>query len=74
MMLNPLNLKHLNRMDENPADMITLNLEDAIAPSRKREALGKTSRFSYLIWSTVSSFPRETSEREEWMMRSNFTM
>jgi len=39
MMLNPLNLKHLNRMDESDADMITLNLEDAIAPSRKKEAL-----------------------------------
>ena len=39
MMLNPLNLKHLNRMDESDADMITLNLEDAIAPSRKQEAL-----------------------------------
>ncbi|MEA3490892.1 MAG: aldolase/citrate lyase family protein [Campylobacterota bacterium] len=39
MMLNPLNLKHLNRIDESDADMITLNLEDAIAPSRKREAL-----------------------------------
>lgn len=39
MMLNPLNLKHLNRIDENEADMITLNLEDAIAPSRKKEAL-----------------------------------
>ncbi|RRS29888.1 MAG: aldolase [Epsilonproteobacteria bacterium (ex Lamellibrachia satsuma)] len=39
MMLNPLNLKHLNRIDESDADMITLNLEDAIAPSRKKEAL-----------------------------------
>ncbi len=39
MMLNPLNLKHLNRIDEMDADMITLNLEDAIAPSRKKEAL-----------------------------------
>lgn len=39
MMLNPLNLKHLNRMDESDADMITLNLEDAVAPSRKKEAL-----------------------------------
>ena len=36
MMLNPLNLKHLNRMDENDADMITLNLEDSIAPSLKK--------------------------------------
>jgi len=39
MMLNPLNLKHLNSIDNLDADMITLNLEDAIAPSRKREAL-----------------------------------
>ena len=39
MMLNPLNLKHLNRLDELDADWVTLNLEDAIAPSRKREAL-----------------------------------
>ncbi len=45
MMLNPLNLKHLNRMDENPADMITLNLEDAIAPSRKKEALKNIALF-----------------------------
>ncbi len=42
MMLNPLNLKHLNRIDEHAADMITLNLEDAIAPSRKKEALHRT--------------------------------
>jgi citrate lyase subunit beta/citryl-CoA lyase len=38
MMLNPLQLKHLNRIDTHSADMITLNLEDAIAPSRKKEA------------------------------------
>jgi citrate lyase subunit beta/citryl-CoA lyase len=45
MMLNPLNLKHLNRMDESEADMITLNLEDAIAPSRKKEALHNITLF-----------------------------
>ena len=45
MMLNPLNLKHLNRIDESPADMITLNLEDAIAPSRKKEALYNIALF-----------------------------
>ena len=39
MMLNPLKLKHLNRIDNLDSDMITLNLEDAIAPARKREAL-----------------------------------
>jgi len=45
MMLNPLQFKHLNRMDENNADMITLNLEDAIAPSRKKEALHNIALF-----------------------------
>jgi citrate lyase subunit beta/citryl-CoA lyase len=45
MMLNPLNIKHLNRMDESDADMITLNLEDAIAPSRKKEALYNIALF-----------------------------
>lgn len=49
MMLNPLNLAHLNRMDESAADMITLNLEDAIAPSRKKEALHNIAFFlSYM--------------------------
>ncbi len=45
MMLNPLNLKHLNRIDESDADMITLNLEDAIAPARKKEALYNIALF-----------------------------
>ncbi len=45
MMLNPLNLKHLNRIDESDADVITLNLEDAIAPSRKKEALYNIALF-----------------------------
>lgn len=45
MMLNPLQLKHLNRIDANEADMITLNLEDAIAPSRKKEALYNIALF-----------------------------
>ena len=45
MMLNPLDLKHLNRMNESEADMITLNLEDAIAPSRKKEALHNIALF-----------------------------
>jgi len=49
MMLNPLKLTHLNRMDESKADMITLNLEDAIAPSRKKEALHNIALFlSYM--------------------------
>jgi citrate lyase subunit beta/citryl-CoA lyase len=45
MMLNPLNTKHLNRMDDMDTDMITLNLEDAIAPSRKKEALKNIALF-----------------------------
>ncbi len=45
MMLNPLNLKHLNRIDRLDTDTVTLNLEDAIAPSRKREALYNIALF-----------------------------
>jgi len=45
MMLNPLVLKHFNRIDESTADVITLNLEDAIAPSRKQEALHNIALF-----------------------------
>jgi len=45
MMLNPLNLTHLNRIDEHPADAITLNLEDAIAPACKQEALANIALF-----------------------------
>lgn len=45
MMLNPLKLKHLNKIDTLDADMITLNLEDAIAPNRKREALSNIALF-----------------------------
>lgn len=45
MMLNPLNLKHLNSLDENISDVITLNLEDAIAPARKKEALYNIALF-----------------------------
>ncbi len=45
MMLNPLRLKHLNRIDRLDADVITLNLEDAIAPSRKKEALYNIALF-----------------------------
>ncbi|MDQ7084315.1 MAG: aldolase/citrate lyase family protein, partial [Sulfurovum sp.] len=48
-MLNPLNLSHLNRIDTPLADTITLNLEDAIAPSRKKEALHNIALFlSYM--------------------------
>lgn len=45
MMLNPLKLEHLNRLDELEVDMITINLEDAIAPHRKEEALYNTALF-----------------------------
>ena len=45
MMLNPLRLDHLNRLDTLDADVITLNLEDAIAPSRKHEALVNIALF-----------------------------
>jgi citrate lyase subunit beta/citryl-CoA lyase len=45
MMLNPLNLHHLNRLDSLEADWVTLNLEDAIAPARKAEALENIALF-----------------------------
>ena len=54
MMLNPLNLKHLNRLDSLSADAVTLNLEDAIAPSRKREALINIAFFLSHLKSTNS--------------------
>ena len=39
MMVNPLNKKHLQKIPSLKAQAITLNLEDAIAKSRKKEAL-----------------------------------
>jgi len=39
MMLNPLKSKHIEKIPTLKASKITLNLEDAIAPSRKKEAL-----------------------------------
>ena len=45
MMLNPLELKHLNSIDDHREDMITLNLEDGISVSRKGEALANIAIF-----------------------------
>ncbi len=45
MMLNPLNKKHLEKIPTSKAHSITLNLEDGIAPSRKREALSNIADF-----------------------------
>ena len=78
MMLNPLNLKHLNRMDESDADMITLNLEDAIAPSRKKEALHNIALFlshmessnSFII---VRTNPLNEGGAEEIAFLNDFT-
>ena len=70
MMLNPLKLKHLNRLDQLEADAITLNLEDAIAPSRKEEALINIALFLSYLKSTTSEIiirvnPLEEGGREE---------
>ena len=78
MMLNPLQLKHLNRMDESDADMITLNLEDAIAPSRKKEALHNIALFlshmehsnSFII---VRTNPLEEGGAEEIAFLNDFS-
>ena len=45
MMLNPLKLEHLNRLDSLNCDCVTLNLEDAISPSKKSEALVNIAYF-----------------------------
>ncbi len=45
MMLNPLKLKHINRIDNLDADIIVLNLEDGVAPAMKRRALLLTAVF-----------------------------
>jgi citrate lyase subunit beta/citryl-CoA lyase len=78
MMLNPLKLKHLNRIDALESDMITLNLEDAIAPSRKKEALFNIALFlSHLKTSNsfiiVRTNPLDEGGREEIAFLNNFT-
>ena len=65
MMLNPLRLKHLNKIDNLPADMITLNLEDAIAPSRKKEALHNIALFLSHLKSAESFIIVRTNPLEE---------
>ncbi|HHS93198.1 MAG TPA: CoA ester lyase, partial [Campylobacterales bacterium] len=77
MMLNPLKLKHLNNIDNLPADMITLNLEDAIAPSRKKEALHNIALFlSHLEMSNafiiVRTNPLKEGGREEIAFLNDF--
>jgi len=77
MMLNPLQLKHLNRIDESNADMITLNLEDAIAPSRKKEALHNIALFlSYMEYSKsfiiVRTNPLDEGGAEEITFLNDF--
>ena len=77
MMLNPLRLKHLNSIDNLPADMITLNLEDAIAPSRKKEALHNIALFlSHLKHSNsfiiVRTNPLDDGGREEIAFLNSF--
>jgi citrate lyase subunit beta/citryl-CoA lyase len=64
-------------MDKHPADMITLNLEDAIAPSRKKEALQNIALFlsnmehsdSYLI---VRTNPLNEGGAEEIAFLNDF--
>ena len=78
MMLNPLKLEHLNNIDNLDADMITLNLEDAIAPSRKREALINIALFlshlksskSFII---VRTNPLHEGGREEISFLNSFS-
>ena len=77
MMLNPLRLNHLNRLDELDADVVTLNLEDAIAPERKREALINIALFlSHLSYSpsriVVRTNPLDAGGEEEIAFLNDF--
>ena len=54
MMLNPLKLEHLNRLDSLSCDSVTLNLEDAIALNKKSEALTNIAYFLSNLKSTKS--------------------
>ena len=78
MMLNPLKLKHLNNIDNLDCDMVTLNLEDAIAPSRKKEALHNIALFlSHLEVSDtfiiVRTNPLNEGGREEISFLNSFS-
>jgi citrate lyase subunit beta/citryl-CoA lyase len=78
MMLNPLNLKHLNSIDNSIADVITINLEDAIAPSRKKEALYNTAMFLSHLESSTSTIivrinPLNNGGTEEMNMLNEFS-
>ena len=77
MMLNPLKQKHLDKIPFLKAEAITLNLEDAIAPSRKKEALenianlleSKPDTKAQLI---VRINPLEEGGREEIVFLNSF--
>jgi citrate lyase subunit beta/citryl-CoA lyase len=78
MMLNPLRLKHINNIDDLDTDMVTLNLEDAIAPSRKKEALHNIALFlSHLEASNtfiiVRTNPLDEGGREEIAFLNSFS-
>ena len=65
-------------MDESAADMITLNLEDAIAPSRKKEALNNIALFlSHMEYSNafiiVRTNPLNEGGAEEIAFLNNFS-
>lgn len=65
MMINPLNLKHLNYIDESIADMITLNLEDGISTLRKKEALDNIAMFLSHLKSSNSFIVVRTNELKD---------
>jgi len=78
MMINPLHLKHLNHIDTLSSDMITLNLEDAIAPSRKKEALDNIAFFlSHMVHSdsfiVVRTNPLDKGGIEEIRFLNDFS-
>jgi citrate lyase subunit beta/citryl-CoA lyase len=79
MMVNPLNFKHMNRLDELEADWVTLNLEDAIAPARKKEALHNIAVFLSHLESSPSCIvvrtnPLDRGGEEEILFLNDFSL
>ncbi len=77
MMLNPLNKTHLEKIPTSKAHSITLNLEDGVAPTRKKEALINIADFlsknlNNLPFLIVRTNPLEEGGREEIEFLNSF--
>ena len=77
MMLNPLNKRHLEKIPTSKAHAVTLNLEDGVAPDRKKEALENIANFlsqklQNLPFIIVRTNPFHEGGKEEIEYLNNF--